>query len=75
MSSSLISWTDATYAKHGVSTPHGCRPTTYLTLSGTMRCATTWSFPQVLENLAAYAPVLNRFALHHQTGKPIPWCH
>ena len=71
----LISWTDATtlfhefgHALHGLSSN-----VTYPTLSGTSVVRDYVEFPsQLLENWLPTPEVLNRFALHYQTGKPIP---
>ncbi|GAB2846643.1 M3 family metallopeptidase [Hymenobacter ruber] len=71
----LISWTDATtlfhefgHALHGLSSN-----VTYPTLSGTSVVRDYVEFPsQLLENWLATPEVLNKFALHYQTGKPIP---
>lgn len=71
----LISWTDATtlfhefgHALHGLSSN-----VTYPGLAGTSVVRDYVEFPsQVLENWLATPEVLNRFALHYQTGKPIP---
>ncbi|UOQ69988.1 M3 family metallopeptidase [Hymenobacter cellulosilyticus] len=71
----LISWTDATtlfhefgHALHGLSSN-----VTYPTLSGTSVVRDYVEFPsQLLENWLPTPQVLNRFALHYQTGKPIP---
>lgn len=71
----LISWSDATtlfhefgHALHGLSSN-----VTYPTLSGTSVVRDYVEFPsQVLENWLPTPEVLNRFALHYQTGKPIP---
>ncbi|MCC3152755.1 M3 family metallopeptidase [Hymenobacter sp. BT770] len=71
----LISWTDATtlfhefgHALHGLSSK-----VTYPTLSGTSVVRDYVEFPsQLLENWLPTPQVLNRFALHYQTGKPIP---
>jgi len=71
----LISWTDATtlfhefgHALHGLSSN-----VTYPTLSGTNVVRDYVEFPsQLLENWLPTPQVLNRFALHHQTGQPIP---
>ena len=71
----LISWTDATtlfhefgHALHGLSSN-----VTYPTLSGTNVVRDYVEFPsQLLENWLPTPEVLNRFALHYQTGKPIP---
>ena len=71
----LISWTDATtlfhefgHALHGLSSN-----VTYPTLSGTSVVRDYVEFPsQLLENWLATPEVLNKFALHYQTGQPIP---
>jgi len=71
----LISWTDATtlfhefgHALHGLSSN-----VTYPTLSGTSVVRDYVEFPsQLLENWLSTPEVLSRFALHYQTGKPIP---
>ena len=71
----LISWTDATtlfhefgHALHGLSSN-----VTYPTLSGTSVVRDYVEFPsQLLENWLATPEVLNKFALHYQTGKAIP---
>ena len=71
----LISWTDATtlfhefgHALHGLSSN-----VTYSGLSGTSVVRDYVEFPsQVLENWLSTPEVLSRFALHYQTGKPIP---
>ncbi|MDB5233340.1 MAG: family metallopeptidase [Hymenobacter sp.] len=71
----LISWTDATtlfhefgHALHGLSSN-----VTYPTLSGTNVVRDYVEFPsQLLENWLPTPEVLQRFALHYQTGKPIP---
>ncbi|MGY3088666.1 peptidyl-dipeptidase Dcp [Hymenobacter sp. UYAg731] len=71
----LISWTDATtlfhefgHALHGLSSN-----VTYPSLSGTSVVRDYVEFPsQLLENWLATPEVLNRFALHYQTGQPIP---
>ncbi|WP_216688342.1 M3 family metallopeptidase [Hymenobacter siberiensis] len=71
----LISWTDATtlfhefgHALHGLSSN-----VTYPTLSGTNVVRDYVEFPsQLLENWLATPEVLNKFALHYQTGQPIP---
>ncbi|WP_375433982.1 M3 family metallopeptidase [uncultured Hymenobacter sp.] len=71
----LISWTDATtlfhefgHALHGLSSN-----VTYPTLSGTSVVRDYVEFPsQVLENWLPTPQVLQRFAVHYQTGKPIP---
>jgi len=71
----LISWTDATtlfhefgHALHGLSSD-----VTYPTLAGTQVARDYVEFPsQLLEHWVSTPEVLNRFALHHQTGAPIP---
>lgn len=71
----LISWTDATtlfhefgHALHGLSSN-----VTYPTLSGTNVVRDYVEFPsQLLENWLPTPQVLSRFALHYQTGQPIP---
>ncbi|HEX3101558.1 MAG TPA: M3 family metallopeptidase, partial [Pyrinomonadaceae bacterium] len=71
----LISWDDATtmfhefgHALHGLSSN-----VTYPTLSGTNVATDYVEFPsQLLEHWVATPEVLNKFAVHYQTGKPIP---
>ncbi len=71
----LISWDDATtmfhefgHALHGLSSD-----VTYPTLSGTAVPTDYVEFPsQLLEHWVSTPEVLNRFALHYQTGKPMP---
>jgi len=71
----LISWDDATtmfhefgHALHGLSSN-----VTYPTLSGTNVPTDYVEFPsQLLEHWVATPEVLNKFALHYQTGKPMP---
>jgi peptidyl-dipeptidase Dcp len=71
----LISWEDATtlfhefgHALHGLSSN-----VSYPTLSGTNVARDYVEFPsQLLEHWLATPEVLNRFALHYQTGQPIP---
>ena len=71
----LISWDDATtlfhefgHALHGLSSN-----VTYPTLAGTAVARDYVEFPsQLLEHWLPTPEVLNRFALHDQTGKPIP---
>jgi peptidyl-dipeptidase Dcp len=71
----LISWDDARtlfhefgHALHGLSSN-----VNYPTLSGTNVARDYVEFPsQLLENWVKTPEVLNRFALHYQTGKPIP---
>ena len=71
----LISWDDAIilfhefgHALHGL-----CSAVTYPSLSGTNVPQDYLEFPsQVLEHRLPTPEVLNRFALHHRTGKPMP---
>ncbi len=71
----LISWDDATtmfhefgHALHGLSSN-----VTYPSVSGTAVPRDYVEFPsQLLEHWLATPQVLQRFALHYQTGKPIP---
>lgn len=71
----LISWTDATtlfhefgHALHGL-----CANSTYPTLSGTNVVRDFVEFPsQLLEHWLSTPEVLNKFALHCKTGKPMP---
>lgn len=71
----LISWDDATtlfhefgHALHGLSSN-----VTYPSLSGTAVPRDYVEFPsQLLEHWLPTTEVLQRFALHYQTGKPIP---
>ncbi|MFN2405728.1 MAG: M3 family metallopeptidase [Pyrinomonadaceae bacterium] len=71
----LISWDDATtmfhefgHALHGLASN-----VTYPSLSGTAVPRDYVEFPsQLLEHWLSTPEVLQRFALHHQTGKPIP---
>jgi peptidyl-dipeptidase Dcp len=71
----LISWDDATtlfhefgHALHGLSAN-----VSYPALSGTAVPRDYVEFPsQLLEHWLSTPEVLQRFALHHQTGKPIP---
>jgi len=71
----LISWTDAQtlfhefgHALHGLSSN-----VTYPSLAGTNVARDYVEFPsQLLEHWLSTPEVLNRFALHHQTGQPIP---
>jgi peptidyl-dipeptidase Dcp len=71
----LISWDDATtmfhefgHALHGLSSN-----VTYPTLSGTNVARDYVEFPsQLLEHWLSTPEVLQRYALHYQTGKPIP---
>jgi len=71
----LISWDDATtmfhefgHALHGL-----LSSVNYPSLSGTAVARDYVEFPsQLLEHWVSVPEVLNRFALHYQTGKPIP---
>jgi peptidyl-dipeptidase Dcp len=71
----LISWDDATtmfhefgHALHGLNSN-----VTYPSLSGTAVARDYVEFPsQLMEHWLATPPVLQRFAVHYQTGKPIP---
>ena len=71
----LISWADATtlfhefgHALHGLSSN-----VTYPSLAGTSVVRDYVEFPsQLLENWLPTPEVLSRFALHYQTGQPIP---
>jgi len=71
----LISWDDAStmfhefgHALHGLNSN-----VTYPSLSGTAVARDYVEFPsQLLEHWLATPEVLQRFALHYQTGKPIP---
>ncbi len=71
----LISWDDATtmfhefgHALHGLSSN-----VTYPTLSGTNVARDYVEFPsQLLEHWLITPEVLQKFALHYETGKPIP---
>ena len=71
----LISWDDAVtmfhefgHALHGLSSN-----VTYPTLSGTSVARDYVEFPsQLLEHWLSTPEVLQRFALHYKTGKPIP---
>ena len=71
----LISWTDAEtlfhefgHALHGLSSN-----VTYPSLAGTSVVRDYVEFPsQLLEHWLATPEVLNKFALHYETGKPIP---
>jgi peptidyl-dipeptidase Dcp len=71
----LISWEDAStlfhefgHALHGLNSN-----ATYPSLSGTNTPRDYVEFPsQILERWLATPEVLNQFALHYQTGKPMP---
>ncbi len=71
----LISWDDATtmfhefgHALHGLSSN-----VTYPTVSGTNVARDYVEFPsQLLEHWLSTPEVLQKFAVHYQTGKPIP---
>lgn len=71
----LISWDDAVtmfhefgHALHGLSSN-----VTYPTLSGTAVATDYVEFPsQILEHWVPTPEVLNKFAIHYKTGKPMP---
>jgi len=71
----LISWTDATtlfhefgHALHGLSSS-----VQYPSLSGTRVARDYVEFPsQLLEHWLSTPEILNRYAVHYQTGQPIP---
>ncbi len=71
----LISWDDAVtlfhefgHALHGL-----CSNVTYPLLSGTNVATDYVEFPsQILERWLSTPEVLGKYALHHQTGKPMP---
>ncbi|MCM2270684.1 MAG: M3 family metallopeptidase [Thermoanaerobaculia bacterium] len=71
----LVSWTDAEtmfhefgHALHGLSSN-----VAYPSLAGTAVVRDYVEFPsQILEHWLSTPEVLNRFALHYQTGEPIP---
>jgi peptidyl-dipeptidase Dcp len=71
----LVSWDDATtlfhefgHALHGL-----CSAVTYPSLGGTNVPRDYVEFPsQLLEHWLSTPEVLGRFALHHETGQPIP---
>jgi peptidyl-dipeptidase Dcp len=71
----LVSWDDATtlfhefgHALHGLSSN-----VSYPSLAGTSVARDYVEFPsQLLEHWLSTPEVLGRFALHHQTGEPIP---
>jgi peptidyl-dipeptidase Dcp len=71
----LISWEDAStlfhefgHALHGL-----CSDVNYPTLSGTNVARDYVEFPsQILEHWLSTPEILDRYALHYQTGKPIP---
>ncbi len=71
----LVSWDDAQtlfhefgHALHGLSSN-----VTYPTLAGTRVARDYVEFPsQLLEHWLPTPEVLSKFALHHQTGKPLP---
>jgi peptidyl-dipeptidase Dcp len=71
----LISWDDARtlfhefgHALHGLSSN-----VTYRSLAGTAVARDYVEFPsQILERWLSTPEILNRFALHYRTGKPIP---
>ena len=74
----LISWEDATtlfhefgHALHGL-----CSRVGYPSVSGTNVARDYVEFPsQLLEHWLSTPEVLDRFALHHETGQPIPREH
>jgi peptidyl-dipeptidase Dcp len=71
----LISWTDAETLFHEFGHAlHGLNSSVrYPSLSGTAVARDYVEFPsQLLEHWLATPQVLNTYALHHQTGKPIP---
>ena len=71
----LLSWDDATtlfhefgHALHGL-----CSNVEYPALSGTNVARDYVEFPsQILEHWLSTPEVLDRFALHHETGRPMP---
>jgi peptidyl-dipeptidase Dcp len=71
----LVSWTDAEtlfhefgHALHGL-----CSSVSYPSLSGTRVARDFVEFPsQLMEHWLFTPEILNRFALHFETGKPIP---
>ncbi len=71
----LVSWDDARtlfhefgHALHGL-----CSSVSYPSLSGTSVARDYVEFPsQILEHWLLAPQVLNQFALHYQTGKPMP---
>jgi peptidyl-dipeptidase Dcp len=71
----LVSWEDATtlfhefgHALHGLSSN-----VTYPSVSGTSVARDYVEFPsQLLEHWLSTPEILNRYALHYKTGKPIP---
>jgi peptidyl-dipeptidase Dcp len=71
----LISWKDAQtlfhefgHALHGL-----CSNVTYPTVSGTRVARDYVEFPsQLMEHWLSTPEILDRYALHYQTGKPIP---
>jgi peptidyl-dipeptidase Dcp len=71
----LVSWTDAKtlfhefgHALHGL-----CSNVTYPSLSGTRVTRDFVEFPsQLFEHWLSTPEVLNRFALHYETGRPMP---
>ena len=71
----LISWDDATTMLHEFGHAlHGLNSSvTYPSLSGTAVARDYVEFPsQLMEHWLSTPEVLQRFALHYQTGKPIP---
>jgi peptidyl-dipeptidase Dcp len=71
----LLSWDDATtlfhefgHALHGL-----CSSVEYPSLSGTRVARDYVEFPsQILEHWLSTPEILDRFALHHETGQPMP---
>ena len=71
----LLSWDDATtlfhefgHALHGL-----CSNVAYPSLSGTRVARDYVEFPsQILEHWLSTPEILDRFALHHETGQPMP---
>jgi peptidyl-dipeptidase Dcp len=71
----LLSWDDATtlfhefgHALHGL-----CSNVEYPSLSGTRVARDYVEFPsQILEHWLSTPEILDRFALHHETGQPMP---
>jgi peptidyl-dipeptidase Dcp len=71
----LVSWTDATTLFHEFGhAVHGLNSSvSYPSLAGTRVSRDFVEFPsQLLEHWLSTPEVLNRFALHDQTGKPMP---
>jgi peptidyl-dipeptidase Dcp len=71
----LLSWDDAETLFHefGHALHDLCSKVTYPSLSGTNVVRDFVELPsQILENWFSTLEVLNKFAVHYQTGKPIP---